>query len=45
MRHTFVTFCISGMNAKDVARLVGNSAEIIYKHYMGGSRDLIVPDL
>ncbi len=45
MRHTFITFCInSGMNAKDVARLVGNSAEIIYKHYMGGSRDLIAPD-
>ncbi len=46
MRHTFITHCInSGMNAKDVARLVGNSAEIIYKHYMGGSRDLIAPDL
>ena len=45
MRHTYITFCInSGMNAKDVARLVGNSAEIIYKHYMGGSRDLIAPD-
>jgi integrase len=46
MRHTFITYCInSGMNAKDVARLVGNSAEIIYKHYMGGSRDLIAPDI
>lgn len=46
MRHTFITHCInSGMNAKDVARLVGNSAEIIYKHYMGGSRDLVAPDL
>jgi integrase len=46
MRHTFITFCInSGMNAKDVARLVGNSAEIIFKHYMGGTRDLIAPDI
>ena len=46
MRHTFITFCInSGMNAKDVARLVGNSAEIIYRHYMGGSRDLVAPDI
>ena len=46
MRHTFITFCInSGVNAKDVARLVGNSPEIIYKHYMGGTRDLIAPDL
>jgi integrase len=46
MRHTFITHCInSGMNAKDVARLVGNSAEIIYKHYMGGSRDLVAPDI
>ena len=45
MRHTYITFCInSGVNAKDVARLVGNSAEIIYKHYMGGTRDLIAPD-
>jgi hypothetical protein len=33
------------MNAADVGRLVGNSAGIIYKHYMGGSRDLIAPDL
>ena len=46
MRHSYITFCInSGMNAKDVARLVGNSAEIIYRHYMGGSRDLIAPDI
>jgi integrase len=45
-RHTFITFCInSGVNAADVAKLVGNSAEIIYKHYMGGSRDLIAPDI
>jgi integrase len=46
MRHSYITFCInSGINAKDVARLVGNSPEIIYKHYMGGTRDLIAPDI
>jgi integrase len=44
-RHSYITFCIaSGMSVKDVAKLVGNSPEIIYKHYLGGNRDLIAPD-
>jgi integrase len=44
-RHSYITFCLnSGMSVKDVAKLVGNSPEIIYKHYLGGNRDLIAPD-
>jgi integrase len=46
MRHTYITFCLdSGMDAKDVAKLVGNSPEMIYRHYAGAKRDLIAPDL
>jgi integrase len=45
-RHTYITFCLdSGMDAKDVAKLVGNSPEMIYRHYAGAKRDLIAPDL
>jgi integrase len=45
-RHSFITFCINtGMNVKDVAQLVGNSPEIIYKHYLGGNKDLVAPDI
>ncbi|MCC5635978.1 site-specific integrase [Nostoc sp. CHAB 5844] len=44
-RHTFITLALeSGLDAKDVARLVGNSPEIIYKHYAGNKRDLFVPE-
>jgi integrase len=46
MRHSFITFCLEqGMDAKDVARLVGNSPEIIYRHYAGAKKDLIAPDI
>jgi integrase len=46
MRHTFITLALrAGMPVADIAAIVGNSAEIIYKHYAGVSRDLIVPDL
>ncbi len=46
MRHTFITFCINiGLNAADVAYLVGNSPEIIYKHYMRRTKGLIAPDI
>jgi integrase len=46
MRHTFITLALrSGMPVADIAAIVGNSADIIYKHYAGVSRDLIVPDL
>ena len=38
-RHTYITFCIdSGMDAKDVSKLVRNSPGMIYKHYAGPSR-------
>jgi integrase len=44
-RHTFITLALdNGMDAKDVARLVGNSPEMIYKHYAGRKRDLVVPE-
>jgi integrase len=45
-RHTFVTLCLdSGTDAKDVARWVGNSPGVIYKHYAGNRRDLQVPEI
>jgi integrase len=46
MRHTFITLALeAGLDAKDVARLVGNSPEVIYRHYAGNKRDLNVPEL
>ncbi|MFW6357808.1 MAG: tyrosine-type recombinase/integrase [Chroococcales cyanobacterium] len=43
-RHTFITLCLeSGIDAKDVAKWVGSSPEIIYRHYAGHRRDLQVP--
>lgn len=45
-RHTFITLCIdAGIDAKDVARWVGNSPEVIYRHYAGNKRDLQVPEI
>ncbi len=44
-RHTFITLALeAGLEPKDVAYLVGNSAEVIYKHYAAVKRNLIVPD-
>ncbi|MDV2991845.1 MAG: Tyrosine recombinase XerC [Chroococcidiopsis sp. SAG 2025] len=44
-RHTFITLALeNGLDAKDVARLVGNSPEIIYRHYAGNKRELFVPE-
>lgn len=44
-RHTFITLALeSGLDAKDVARLVGNTPEIIYRHYAGNKRELFVPE-
>ena len=44
-RHTFITHALeAGMDAKDVARLVGNSPEVIYRHYAGKSSKLEVPE-
>jgi integrase len=45
MRHSYITYCLdSGLDAKDVAKLVGNSPEMIYRHYAGAKKDLIAPD-
>jgi integrase len=45
-RHTFITLCVdAGIDAKDIARWVGNSPEMIYRHYAGKKRDLQVPEL
>ncbi|MBW4464659.1 MAG: DUF3596 domain-containing protein [Pegethrix bostrychoides GSE-TBD4-15B] len=47
-RHTFITYALDPehgrLDAKDVARLVGNSPEIVYRHYAGNKRDLFVPE-
>lgn len=44
-RRTFITLCLeNGIDAKDVASCVGNSPEMIYKHYAGGNRNLQVPE-
>ncbi|MEM1170621.1 MAG: site-specific integrase [Cyanobacteria bacterium P01_H01_bin.35] len=46
-RHTFITLSLeSGMAVKDIAKLVGNTAPIIYKHYASTDiRQIQVPDL
>lgn len=44
-RHTFITLALEhSLDAKDVGRLVGNSPEIIYRHYAGNKRVLFVPE-
>jgi integrase len=45
-RHTFITHAleVGKLDAKDVARLVGNSPEVIYQHYAGNKRELFVPE-
>lgn len=44
-RHTFITLALENkMDVKDVAKLVGNSPEVIYRHYAGQSREIVVPD-
>jgi integrase len=43
-RHTFITLCLDkGIDAKDIAQWVGNSPEIIYKHYAGSRHSLQIP--
>lgn len=45
IRHTFITLALeNSLDAKDVARLVGNSPEVVYRHYAGNKRELFVPD-
>lgn len=45
IRHSFITACLeTGKDAKDVARWVGNSPEVIYRNYAASNkRDLAVP--
>lgn len=45
-RHTFITRALETgkIDVKDLARLVGNSPEMIYRHYAGVKRELIVPE-
>jgi len=44
-RHTFITESLRrGLSVQDVAKLVGNSPQVIFKHYAGASRDLVVPE-
>lgn len=44
-RHTFITLALeNGLDAKDVARIVGNSPEVVYRHYAGNKRELFVPE-
>lgn len=45
-RHTFITRALETgkIDVKDLARLVGNSPEMIYRHYAGIKRELIVPE-
>jgi integrase len=45
-RHTFINLCLDkGIDAKDIAQWVGNSPEIIYKHYAGSRHNLQVPEI
>lgn len=45
-RHTFITLCLDqGRDAKDIAKWVGNSAEIIYKNYAGHRTEVSVPEI
>jgi integrase len=45
-RHTFITLCLeAGIDAKDIAQWVGNSADMIYKHYAGTNLMLNIPEL
>ena len=45
-RHTFITLCLeAGIDAKDIAQWVGNSSEMIYKHYAGSNLRLSIPEL
>ncbi|WP_416350961.1 tyrosine-type recombinase/integrase [Rivularia sp. UHCC 0363] len=44
-RHTFITMALkNGVDVKDLAKMVGNSPEIIYRHYAGQSREIFLPE-
>ncbi|MEB3281184.1 MAG: site-specific integrase [Lyngbya sp.] len=43
-RHTFITLYLEvGVDVKDLAKWVGNSPEVIYRHYAGKKMGLIPP--
>lgn len=43
-RHSFITLALqNGLNAQDTAKLVGNSPEVIFRHYAGNKRELFIP--
>ncbi|MEO0416921.1 MAG: hypothetical protein AAF226_18435, partial [Verrucomicrobiota bacterium] len=45
-RHTFITLCLdAGIDAKDIAKWVGNSPEMIDLHYACRNPNLVVPVL
>jgi hypothetical protein len=45
-RHTFITLCLeAGISVKQVADMVGNSPEVIYKHYSGVIKQVEVPEI
>jgi integrase len=44
VRHTNITHALDTLDAKDVAVLVGNSANVIYRHYSGIKEGLTTPD-
>lgn len=43
-RHTFITMALEHLPVKDVAYLVGNSPDVIYKHYASRSRNIDIPE-
>ena len=44
-RHTFITLALeAGMPSKDVAQLVGNTPEVIEKHYAAPRKQITVPE-
>ncbi len=43
-RHTFITQALQKLSVQDVAKLVGNSPQMIYAHYAGASREMVVPE-
>jgi integrase len=44
VRHTAITHALDTLDAKDVAALVGNSADVIYRNYAGIKEGLTTPD-
>jgi integrase len=44
VRHSAITHALDTLDAKDVAALVGNSADVIYRNYAGVREDLKTPD-